>query len=282
MDLIFNELSYQPLANSSFELEERYKQLLKTFKSAKAAYSFRSIRFPVNYGENLVMPNTVFKQWIFQLKNPTLQALILNLCKPPYLDDLDSDELHVFYSSTFEIDDSDVPTNDSPLGLAVSYINGLPAVSFDSDLFWRKGKINVKIFNEYNEHTFPVYNLCLEDLNSPEINEWVENEFINEVKTEDLLKLYLRYTRYDILFTELFSSQLWQWEASDPAIFKRILQLMKDVQLHPFSGGIGRTENLLNRGKEGSKRITGLHRLSYKLENNIVEFLACHGHYDFH
>ena len=57
---------------------------------------------------------------------------------------------------------------------------------------------------------------------------------------------------------------------------------MKDVQLHPFTGGMGRTENLRYNGKEASKRITHGNRLSYTVENNIVTFIACSGHYEFH
>ena len=66
------------------------------------------------------------------------------------------------------------------------------------------------------------------------------------------------------------------------ATFKRILLLMKDVEVHPFVGGIGKTENLKNKRKEASKRITSLDRLSYTIENNVVTYIACKGHYDFH
>jgi len=49
---------------------------------------------------------------------------------------------------------------------------------------------------------------------------------------------------------------------------------------------MGQTENLKNRGKEASKRITNRYpegdRLSYFLEKNNVTFLACKGHYKFH
>lgn len=61
-----------------------------------------------------------------------------------------------------------------------------------------------------------------------------------------------------------------------------ILLLMKDVGLHPFTGGMGKTENLQQRGKEASKQTTQLDRLSYTLKKNIVTFIACKGHYDFH
>jgi Txe/YoeB family toxin of Txe-Axe toxin-antitoxin module len=57
---------------------------------------------------------------------------------------------------------------------------------------------------------------------------------------------------------------------------------MKDVEVHPFTGGMGHTENLKGRSKEASKRVTQVDRLSYSIENDVVTFLACKGHYDFH
>ena len=81
-------------------------------------------------------------------------------------------------------------------------------------------------------------------------------------------------------------AQLLEWKAKDNKLFKYTLLLMKDVQLHPFTGGMGRTENLKGNGKEASKRSTNRYpdgdRLSYFLENNIVTFVACIGHYKFH
>ncbi len=47
-------------------------------------------------------------------------------------------------------------------------------------------------------------------------------------------------------------------------------------------GGMGQTENLHGRGKEASMPVTQLHRLSYTTDNNIVTFIACKGHYNFH
>jgi len=57
---------------------------------------------------------------------------------------------------------------------------------------------------------------------------------------------------------------------------------MKDVEIHPFTGGMGKTENLRHKGKESSKQITQLDRLSYTLKNDNITFISCKGHYDFH
>ena len=76
--------------------------------------------------------------------------------------------------------------------------------------------------------------------------------------------------------------EIFEWKKTDLKSYNRILRLMKDVELHPFSGGFGKTENLSNNEKECSKRITELDRLSYSLENNVVTFYSCKGHYLFH
>jgi len=108
----------------------------------------------------------------------------------------------------------------------------------------------------------------------------------NSIDNKEMLILYLMYSKYEVEFTDDFLSQLLKWKEDKLKIYKYILLLMKDVELHPFTGGMGQTENLKNRGKEASKRITNSYpdgdRLSYYLEDGKVTFVACKGHYKFH
>ena len=73
----------------------------------------------------------------------------------------------------------------------------------------------------------------------------------------------------------IFLTNYIEWKSNEYKTYLHILALMKDVELHPFRGGMGKTENLKNRGKEASKRITIRDRLSYEIENNVVTFIAC-------
>jgi toxin YoeB len=66
----------------------------------------------------------------------------------------------------------------------------------------------------------------------------------------------------------------------DKKVFKKILELIKDIQREPFSG-IGKPERLKYE-LQGywSRRITDEHRLVYKIEEDLLIILSCKYHYD--
>lgn len=285
MELICNELSFYPLAENNYQAEERFRKLIRAFRAAKTKYDFTHIRFPLNYSEQEVTATQSLFEWISALNNQTLKTLILSLLKPPYTDDLEDEEMEIFFESNYTVTDQQSPKGDSPVGLPVAYIKSIPCISLNSHNFWQHRKIQVsKTGGAANENTtFYVYNICLEtDLTSVEINEWAENSFPEFIDSVELLEKYLGYNKFRAAFLDDFKEQLFEWKNTDINTFKYILILMKDVELHPFTGGRGRTENLRNRGKEASKRININDRLSYSIQNNIVTFIACKGHYEFH
>lgn len=285
MQLVCNELSFLPLAENSHEAEARFIKFLQTFRKAKLKYSFSHIRFPLNYASQKITATQTFFEWLSTISNPTLKNLVLDLCKAPFTDELNYAELETFFESNYVIPNEAVPTKESPIGLPVAFIKSMPSISFDSHVFWQTKKIelNKTNGNEVENATFYTYNICLPtDIDSTELVEWADScmsQFID--KTELLIK-YLSYTKYTTFFTENFMNQFFEWKANDKELYQYLLLLMKDVELHPFTGGMGQTENLKYRGKEASKRITQPDRLSYSIENNIITFIACKGHYEFH
>lgn len=289
MELVCNELSFYPLASNTHIAEERFRTILQTFGSAKEKYDFTHIRFPKSYSsQQITLTQTLF-EWISILTNPTLKTLILTLFRPPYTDDLEEVEMDKFFESNYTITSDEAPVKDPPVGLPVAHIKAVPCISFSSHDFWKKRKIQVSKTNRRaNEDAiFNGYNICLStDLETQEINEWAEKSLPEFINSSDLLVKYLGYSKYSSVFSSDFLKQLFEWKNIDINTFKYILLLMKDVELHPFTGGRGQTENLKNRGKEASKRINNSYpdgdRLSYTVENNIITYLACKGHYSFH
>lgn len=285
MHLICNELSFYPLAENGQIAEARFRQLLKTFKEAKENFGFIHIRFPVNYHTQQITPTATFLEWVSTLTNRVLKDLIIVLCRPPYTDDLEAEELNTFFQSNYTVEGDNIPTTIQPVGLPVAHIKSIPAISLDAHSFWHTRKISILKSNQNEDEnlSFIAYNICLEtDMSTPEFSEWTDGAMTKLIDTRDTLRKYLAYTKYQINFTEDFIEQLFAWKENDFETFKYLLLLMKDVQIHPFSGGMGQTENLKSRGKEASKRVTQADRLSYTLQNNIVTFIACKGHYDFH
>lgn len=285
MDLIFNELSFYPLADNSQIAELYFNRFLKTFKSAREKYDFAHVRFPVEYSTQQITETLNFTEWIPTISSPIVKNLILDLIKAPFIDELEDTELEEFISGTFEVSDEGCPKDNSPFGLPIAHIKSVPSLSLDTHEFWSRNKIGVKKkldSNLENLH-FHVYNICKEgDIASNDLMEWADNHLSSKIQTQRELTKYLGYTKYNHHFSQDFLIQLFEWRESDIDKFKYILLLMKDVEKHPFTGGMGQTENLIKRGKEASKRVTHEDRLSYTLENNMVSFLACKGHYKFH
>ena len=70
------------------------------------------------------------------------------------------------------------------------------------------------------------------------------------------------------------------WASDDKTIFKKIADLIKDIDRNGVSIGIGKPEPLKHKlAGYWSRRITNEHRLVYKIENEIIVIVQCKGHY---
>ncbi len=69
------------------------------------------------------------------------------------------------------------------------------------------------------------------------------------------------------------------WQRADKKILKRINLLIKDTMRNPFDG-LGKPEPLkANFSGWWSRRITGEHRLIYRIEKNRLIVMQCRYHY---
>jgi len=70
------------------------------------------------------------------------------------------------------------------------------------------------------------------------------------------------------------------WRKNDRRILARIDRLIADILVHPFSG-IGKPEPLRYEwAGYWSRRITGEHRLIYRVEDDTVYVAQCRFHYE--
>ncbi len=84
----------------------------------------------------------------------------------------------------------------------------------------------------------------------------------------------------NIKFTNKAFEDFSYWLNFDKRKAKRILELMKDIQKHPFEG-IGKPEALkYNLQDYYSRRIDQQHRLVYKIDNNELVVISCRYHYE--
>ena len=69
------------------------------------------------------------------------------------------------------------------------------------------------------------------------------------------------------------------WRRSDRRVLVKVERLVEDILEHPFSG-IGKPEPLRYEwAGYWSRRITGEHRLVYRIEGNTVFIAQCRFHY---
>ena len=70
-----------------------------------------------------------------------------------------------------------------------------------------------------------------------------------------------------------------EWATIDKKIYRRIVNLLKDVLRQPFSG-IGKPEPLKHELKGyWSRRINDEHRLVYKVSDGAITIISCKYHY---
>lgn len=289
MQLVFNELSLLPLPESVQVAEMNFRTMIGTFKKAKEVIGFKNILFQNNLSNQIVIDQINFVQLLDLLENKDLKRALITFLNPPYLDDLTDAELEEFYSSEYQITDEGCPTTEAPYGFPIAHIKTVPTISLNTHEFWNNLKVNLtRIGAEEAENaSFSVNNICQsEHLDSQQFKDWISVSLADKIEDKEALGKYLGYTKYSAHFEDDFFTQLMDWKKENQKLYKYTLALMKDVELHPFTGGMGQTENLKNRGKEASKRISNSYpdgdRLSYTVENNVVTFIACKGHYKFH
>lgn len=83
--------------------------------------------------------------------------------------------------------------------------------------------------------------------------------------------------------TKLWSEKAWEdfvyWEASNKQVYKRIIQLLKDIDRNGYSG-IGKPEPLKgDLSGYWSRRIDDKNRIVYKIENGVIHIAQCGSHY---
>jgi toxin YoeB len=82
-----------------------------------------------------------------------------------------------------------------------------------------------------------------------------------------------------VLFERQAFEDLKHWSATDRKILNKIIDLLSDIQKHPFDG-LGKPEPLKHQLKGfWSRRITDEHRLVYCIMNEKIIVASCRYHY---
>ena len=87
---------------------------------------------------------------------------------------------------------------------------------------------------------------------------------------------------YTVSFVDKAKEDLAKLKKSEPAAFKKAINLLNEIALHPCTG-TGKPEPLKgDRAGQWSRRITKKHRLVYEIHETevVVLVLTAYGHYD--
>jgi toxin YoeB len=85
--------------------------------------------------------------------------------------------------------------------------------------------------------------------------------------------------KFDVFYTSQAQEDLAYWNRTDKRVTERIERLIADIVSHPFTG-IGKPEPLRHQlTGYWSRRITGEHRLVYRVDGDTVYIAQCRFHY---
>jgi len=282
MDMVFNELSVEPLVKCEEEAIHRVIQFIDTFKN-RPSEIFNKIRFDVGANcSDIISQIQVSKDHtladcrdiLFSAKHTRIYAeLLLSLARRPVFDD-NSKEEYEYVSKTYSIIKEEKKIG--VIGLASAHLNNTIGISFNSESFWKQYQFKLFIQNdsELIEDVFCVSSPA--HFNEQAVIEWIrQNKLIQFLKDYDLNKHFP-----DFNFETKALNDIASWHGNMNIII-RIYRLLQDIKIHPRIGGLGKTEALKNKVNIYSKRIDQENRVVYFYSNNITTIIACKGHYEY-
>lgn len=201
---------------------------------------------------------------------------MLDFHRYPFIDDEDEQVLAQYLKHQFRFQKGeDKPKCD---GLATAYLYNTVAVSFPSEDIWDHLKIAILVQKTDTEISESVFHISkIEHLDQEnELTRWLIRERQQGINTlADLKRLYPNY----VFESQAFDNLLY-WKTENRTLYLKLHVLLRDIEISPFTGGLGKTESLKGTGGRASKRLDSEHRIVYSLKGEVVTVYRCKGHYD--
>lgn len=273
MEVYFNELSVCPKSKTIDEAQNDVTILLTALKELRK-HDFRVMRTHDNFFAEELCDGYTFSNFVIDNDvSRDLRILLQSMAKSPFLKK-DSEEEEIFILDTFK-SGNHIGEKVSVEGIASAYLNNSPTVSIPSCDIWEKDSLdlfvesaigtsyNTSVTNFWNEES--VLNWFLPIVETLPLNT-IDN--IKRVFPEDKFK-----------FDQQAIDELIAWYYDDERYQNKIRDLIFDIPLHPFVGGIGFTEVLRDEGGKASKRIVKKDRIIYTYSQTLITIHQCKGHY---
>lgn len=171
-DVVFNELSIEPLAGDKTEAVKRVRQFLETFKTLRDK-GFKGIRYDRFFPDIHLCKDYTFQDFCKEPQSRLLKDLLISSRRYPFIDD-DSKEEDQYIESRFFLDKEENKLE--CYGLAAAYLYSTSAIGFLSEQFW--DQVEFKLIIE-KEEVNEAWIVCLsrkEHLESEEFCRWLEEQ----------------------------------------------------------------------------------------------------------
>lgn len=175
MDIVFNEISILPFAESAHELKQHFLNLAIVYKKLKENYKVEHLIFPSNLAELKVLPDTPIHQWLSELSGKEKEQIINLIRRKPFTNDVIEGHEGEIDSYVFSNEDMEIEECIC-IGLGVTDICQTASISLNTHNFWRKDNIPFSILNYNTDERIPVIapNCCEEEFTDG-FKAWIEN-----------------------------------------------------------------------------------------------------------
>lgn len=178
MELLFNELSIQPLSADKYQANDKMKLFSEAAAIARQK-GFRNIRSHFAANQIGLAPDYSLYDWLNnkagvpEIYRNYLYGMIIQ----PFIRDEDEEVVNDYIEANYYFEDEGSNIiKTTCIGLASAYLYETPAISLTSLPIWKQTQLQIIIEKGEATSTANVYNISLkESFDDPDIAEFIEN-----------------------------------------------------------------------------------------------------------
>ena len=193
MELIFNELSLQPLIKNEHTANWLVENLIKTYSQAKSR-GFKKIRFHEVFEEIVLFEGYTFSDWLNNTTNRTLKDLLLAAKVYPFIIEEDDWAENEYLERRYFFENEFIEKTE-PQGLAAAIIYETLSISLATHDYWKQHHLQVVVTGGNLDISLTkVNNVCeVTDFESSTIQ-----NFIGRISTPVLISSVLAFNQKEI------------------------------------------------------------------------------------
>ena len=281
MEIFYNELSREPIAQNRKDAKQKVVALLETLKSLREKDINVMRTHDGFYADMISSDYSITDFYNDPSVSNTLKLLLRTVAVNPFICDEDSYEAEIFVVNVFSAKNH-LQQQVNPEGLASAHIFNSPVISFSGDVYWEKDflALTIQSFNEEVKHTANIPNVYSpESISNNAFITWIDS-LTQGLQLNTEYSIYSQFPREKFIFESKAIDDIISWYYDDKRFLLKVKELINDITLNPFTGGKGKTETLSGSDGKASKRIIKKDRIVYTYTKEKITIHQCRGHYD--